>query len=204
MWLTMDEFQLTSDSFGTGEHGDYLADLKERLLVVVEFFLFATPPGNSDSETIHARVARQGMEERFKRNEEYFANLKRNVIADPDHFMNAVDPNKLGPSDRFYITYDFDKATSSTIDRAGFVSEYTYAFTDPPYGIRCANDDEKRTICSQTITRLFGDLSDFTIRKWSTNWSNYFDAGNEWWGAFLWTLVSDDGRGWWVGASATD
>lgn len=200
----MEKFQLLSDSFGTGEHGNYLADLDERLHVVVECFLFAIPLRTSTVETVHRQIARQGMDERFKRNEEYFSNLKRNVIADPERFRNAVDANKLGPSDRFFIEYETDKATSSVIDLADFVSEYTYAFTDPPYGIRCANDDEKRAICSQTMTRLFGDLSDFEIRKWSTDWSNYFDAGKEWWGAFLWTLASDDGRGWWVGASTTD
>lgn len=26
------------------------------------------------------------------------------------------------------------------------------------------------------------------IEKWPTNWSNYFDAGNEWWGAYYWTI----------------
>ena len=200
----MDKFQLTSDSFGTGQHGDYLADLEERLNVVVECFLFATPLGTAEVEAVHKQVARQGMDERFRRNEEYFANLKRNVIADPSRFKNAVDPNKLGPSDRFYIRYEIDKATSSIVDVDDFVREYTYAFTNPPYGIRCADNDEKRAVCLQTMRRLFGDLSDFEVRKWSTDWSNYFEAGNEWWGAFLWTLISNDGRGWWIGASSTD
>ena len=200
----MDEFKLISDSFGTGEHGAYLVDLGERLNVVVECFLFAVPLIAADVETVHQQLARSGMDESFKRNEEYFANLKRNVLANSGRFMNAVDPNKLGPSDRFYLTYEIDKATSSLIAVDEFVSEYTYAFTDPPYGIRSANDAESQAICSYTMARLFGDLSHFSICKWSTNWFNYFDAGNEWWGAFLWTLVSDDGRGWWVGASATD
>lgn len=197
-------FPLITDSFGTGEHGDYLADLEERLHVVVECFCFATPPNTADDETVHEQIARRGMDERSKRNEEYFANLKRNVIGDPDRFMNAVDPDKLGPSDRFCLNYDIRKATSSLIDVHDFVRKYTYAFTDPPHGIRCRDQDEKLGVCSQTLTRLFGDLSEFTIREWSTDWSNYFDAGNEWWGAFLWTLVSDESRGWWVGASTTD
>ena len=204
IWLNMDEFLLLSDSFGTGEHGEYLADLEERLEIVVECFFFQTPNNPTSFAPIHKRVAQQGMAERFKRNEEYFANLKRNVIANPERFMNAVDPNKLGPSDRFVVKYDINGAKSSLVDEDEFVREYTYAFTDPPYGIRCSNDDEKQAICTQTMSRLFGDLSDFTIRKWSTDWSNYFDAGNEWWGAFLWTLVSSDGRGWWIGASTTD
>lgn len=199
----MGEFQLITDSFGTGEHGDYLAGLQERLHVVVECFLFATPYGTADHETVHLQVARQGMDERFKRNEQYFANLKRNVIAAPDRFMNAVDPDRLGPTDRFCLDYDINKATSVMASTDEFLREYKHAFTEPPYGIRCDPND-KEAICDQTLIRLFGDISDFAIRKWSTDWSNYFDAGNEWWGAFLWTLVSNDGRGWWVGASTTD
>jgi hypothetical protein len=200
----MDEFKLISDSFGTGEHGAYLLDLGERLNVIVECFHFAVPLMNADSETIHKQLARSGMEERSKRNEEYFADLKRDVLANPGRFKNAVDPSKLGRADRFYLTYEIDNATSSLIAVDEFVSEYTHAFTDPPYGIRSANDAESQAICSDSLARLFGDLTHFSIRKWSTSWSNYFDAGNEWWGAFLWTLVSDDGRGWWVGASTTD
>jgi hypothetical protein len=196
-------YNLITDSFGTGEHGDYLADLAQRLNVVVECFLFATPLSTADDENVHKQIARQGMDERSNRNEEYFANLKQYAIANPD-LLYPIDPNKLGPTDRFCLNYDIHNATSSLVDVEDFVRDYTYAFTTPPYGIRCAENDEKHAICSQTMTRLFGNLSNFTVRKWSTDWSNYFDAGNEWWGAFLWTLVSNDGRGWWVGASATD
>lgn len=199
----MAEFRLISDSFGTGEHGAYLSDLEERLNVVVECFLFETPPGSADDPAVHLQIAHQGMCERSGRNEEYFANLKRNASADPDKFMDFVDPSKLGPTDRFCLDHDISKATCVEVESKDFTREYIHAFTDPPYGLRCP-DDEKLDICLQTMTRLFGDLSSFTIRKWSTDWSNYFDAGNEWWGAYLWTLVSDDGRGWWVGASTTD
>lgn len=200
----MNKFQLTSDSFGFGEHGNYLADLKERLHVIVEYFLFTTPQEKRDDVTIHTQIAQQGMDECSRRNEEYFSNLKRNAIENPGQYLYRIDPNKLGPTDRFCIEYEIKDAKSEPADMDDFVREYTYAFTDPPYGIRCSDDEDKHALCSQTIARLFGDISDFTIRKWSTDWSNYFDAGNEWWGAFLWTLVSADGRGWWVGASSTD
>lgn len=201
--LMMKEYKLISDSFGTGEHGEYLVDLAERIDVVVECFLFETPKGIANDEAIHQQIARQGMKERSKQNEQYFENLKRNVIAEPERFMNAIDPNELGPNDRFCIQYDIQNATSSLIKTDDFFNEYMYAFTDPPYGLRC-KPDEKNQICIQTLERLFGDINDFIIRKWSTNWSTYFNAGNEWWGAFLWTLVADNGRGWWVGASTTD
>src|SRR3954465_8468268 len=86
-------------------YGEYLADLEKRHHVVVECFLFATPLKTAGVEAVHKQVRRQGMDEGSRQNEEYFANLKRNVLADPERFMNVVDPNKLGPSDRFYIKY---------------------------------------------------------------------------------------------------
>lgn len=42
------------------------------------------------------------------------------------------------------------------------------------------------------------------IVAWSTDWSNYFDAGEEWWGAHLWTLRLADGVFLWIGVSDTD
>ncbi|MBB6050953.1 hypothetical protein [Armatimonas rosea] len=199
----MSTFPLLTDSFGTGHHGDYLRDLADRVGIVVECFLFATPPNTREDETVHKQVALQGMEERFKRNEEYFTNLRHKIFTDPGSFPYPIDPNILGPDSRYSIKYN-NKGTSELVSIDDFIREYTYAFLEPPYSIRCQSAEEANTICSQTLTRLFSDLSEFTIRKWSTDWSNYFDSGNEWWGAFLWTLVSNDGNGWWVGASATD
>jgi hypothetical protein len=34
-------------------------------------------------------------------------------------------------------------------------------------------------------------LTDETvIYSWPTDWASYFDAGQEWWGSFLWTLAN--------------
>ena len=43
------------------------------------------------------------------------------------------------------------------------------------------------------------------IEEWPVNWSNYFEAGNEWWGSFLWSVLDRSNK--WVtiiGASSTD
>jgi hypothetical protein len=34
------------------------------------------------------------------------------------------------------------------------------------------------------------DGNKLQIQKWPTNWSNYFDAGDEWWGSFCWTITN--------------
>ena len=171
--------------------------------MVVDCFLFSTPDERRDDLQLHREIAGRGMQELTIRNEWYFANLRENVLANPDRFLDAVDPDKLSKDDRFCLTWNLENGQSELIGPDAFTTGYVYAFTDPPYGLRC-DENEKLNHCNETMSRLFGQLDQFTIRKWSTNWSNYFDAGNEWWGAFLWTLISDDGRGWWVGASTSD
>lgn len=82
---------------------------------------------------------------------------------------------------------------------------YAYAFSEPPYGIQLE---------AAALNKLFLDLSDelfqgfslpITIWQWSTDWSNYFDEGHEWWGSHLWTVYAQGNDfivG--IGASSTD
>ena len=53
--------------------------------------------------------------------------------------------------------------------------------------------------------KLFGDLEKLTIYRWGTNCSDYFEAGEEWWGTFFWTIYSPQ-YDWYVGilGSTTD
>ena len=55
---------------------------------------------------------------------------------------------------------------------------------------------------------LLENLSDtghLVIYEWSDDWSNYFDSGKEWWGAFFWTVYDTRRqRITVIGASATD
>lgn len=62
------------------------------------------------------------------------------------------------------------------------------------------------TLFLSIANELFGGFQcSLEIYQWSTNWSNYFDAGHEWWGSFLWT-VEPEGANYIVGvaASSTD
>jgi hypothetical protein len=67
---------------------------------------------------------------------------------------------------------------------------YADAFSDPPYSLQCPR--EHASTVFRTINReLFGALDDdLTIFSWPTDWSAYFEAGHEWWGAFYWTVFS--------------
>ncbi|MDF1660714.1 MAG: hypothetical protein P1V97_03025 [Planctomycetota bacterium] len=66
---------------------------------------------------------------------------------------------------------------------------FAYALSNPPYNMRYSDPCEFNTLFQGLCFALFGGLSEeLIIYRWDTNWSNYFDAGREWWGTFLWTI----------------
>ena len=76
------------------------------------------------------------------------------------------------------------KGSFSTSPGEGFL----YAFCDPPYGITLTPPEAQR-VFDAICARLFRDFrDDLEILRWSNDWSTYFDAGHEWWGAFWWTV----------------
>ena len=72
-------------------------------------------------------------------------------------------------------------------EKIGFV----YAFLDPPYSFMCGKTIfEKGNFFLDFCRLLFTDISQTEVYMWSTDSSNYFDAGKEWWGAFFWTVYN--------------
>lgn len=87
--------------------------------------------------------------------------------------------------------------------------DFTRAFCDPPYGLhgnykRLARADlvELFEAVVQEVLDSPGDSTE--IWSWSTDWSDYFAPGREWWGSACWTLDSRDGSIIAVLASTTD
>lgn len=95
------------------------------------------------------------------------------------------------------------------------------ALLNPPYSIALKSGDyslENGIIVHEKMTKFlfefldtilnvktFTDFDNYEIYKWSDDWSNYFDAGKEWWGTFYWTLLNKDTKQVIViGASASD
>jgi hypothetical protein len=122
------------------------------------------------------------------------------------------------------LTFDGSRAVGTTIDRdrffgprfdrttqqlvlGGSVSSpsagYAYAFSDPPYRLQL-EPPELNGLFVEINRELFG-TGNLDIVEWSTDWSSYFDAGHEWWGAFLWTVKpSERDHMIAIGASSTD
>ena len=68
------------------------------------------------------------------------------------------------------------------------VDGYKTAFFHPPYGLR-GSPDEKVGLFAGINEYLLGvNPEGAEIFSWSTDWSNYFEAGREWWGTFYWTI----------------
>jgi len=84
------------------------------------------------------------------------------------------------------------------------VDGYKRAFFIPPYSLSGSAD--VWALFEEINFVLFGcEPEQCTVYSWSTDWSNYFDAGREWWGAFYWTVFSAETKLLTtIGASATD
>ena len=78
---------------------------------------------------------------------------------------------------------------------------YRGAFLHPPHGVRYTDADFDRLNAA-----LFPKGTDgLEVYRWTTDWSNYFDDGHEWWGALCLTVFDKRmGRYAVILASATD
>ena len=61
---------------------------------------------------------------------------------------------------------------------------YWYAFLEPPHMSGYGPDDFRKV-----NSVLFPEgTDDLEIYEWTTDWSNYFDDGREWWGTACWSV----------------
>lgn len=101
------------------------------------------------------------------------------------------------PEDLYYIDKPKLKSRSWSTEQ---YSAYAYSFLEPPYGnILLLKDWEELNDI------LFPNRDNITIYTWNTEWSNYFEDGLEWWGAYFWTVYDNVLNTFVViGASSTD
>ncbi len=79
--------------------------------------------------------------------------------------------------------------------------KYVELFLNPPSGCHYTIDDYN--YLNQIL--FPNGIDDLEIYKWSTNWSNYFDDGLEWWGTMCVSIYDKSlNRFVVIGASATD
>ncbi len=69
-------------------------------------------------------------------------------------------------------------------DADGGPIPYWYAFLEPPHGSGYTPEDFRKVNAA-----LFPAGTDgLEVCEWSTDWSDYFDAGHEWFGAACWSV----------------
>lgn len=104
-----------------------------------------------------------------------------------------------GKGNKFLNEFFFyrDEATKENIIDSveiddGIGAGFAYAFSSPPYGMRVPSEVLGELFEQVNHVILGGVDNTSVIFAWPTDWSNYFDAGHEWWGSFLWTVSKPD------------
>lgn len=117
-----------------------------------------------------------------------------------------------------FVGFDYKTEDINIHDYTG--CELAQALLSPPYSIGLKIEADAEThfaVRTREYTKLYRTfLNDFIllseygrdvfeIFRWSDDWSNYFDAGKEWWGTYFWTVYNKQNNTIIVlGASATD
>ena len=110
-----------------------------------------------------------------------------------DYQLKAeIDFNKDRPEtideEPFPWSMDMGKAKAKCIDSASLLngekSPYRYAFEETPHKTGYGKDDFVKI---NHVLFPNGPES-LEVYEWTTDWSNYFDDGHEWWGAACWSV----------------
>ena len=84
----------------------------------------------------------------------------------------------------YYGNVFYDASWKPNDENMGKSVPYWYALMEPIYGKRNTPEDFKKV-----NEALFPKGKDkFVVYEWSTDWSNLFDDGHEWYGACCWSI----------------
>ncbi len=108
--------------------------------------------------------------------------------------IDIAQPSPLAPLVFFYcpnivktdyygsVWYDAEWVPND--ENFGTTVPYWYAFLEPVHGRRNKPEDFKRV--NEVLFPNGTDALD--IYEWTTDWSDFFDAGHEWYGACCWSV----------------
>ena len=147
---------------------------------------------------LHKLIAIKGMEDLQEQRRLWALNNVTKDLKFEDFFQIIIsDYNPIGKLvsvDEFMGTRNaFKVKTSDTTWTIPNTDGYMTAFYNPPYDLN--GDLEKHKKLFDAVNKLlFNPMSDNNLKiyEWSTDWSNFFDAGKEWWGTFYWTVYNKE------------
>ena len=177
---------------------------------VLDFVFFETAPGVSPPKEMHRTAALEAMAAIDCGLEQWAADHASEQTPIDRFYRVHWDETKLagGPVsfETFWGTDDVEvKPIGERAWIVPTVDGYKTAFFHPPYGLRSSQPEAAELFAGINRFVLGEAPAKVQIFSWSTDWSNYFDAGHEWWGAFFWTVHPvGTTRLAAIGASATD
>ncbi len=98
---------------------------------------------------------------------------------DPAAFLHAPEILRVDRNGTVF----YDSGRNSYPDDDGRIP-YWYAFLEQPHGTGYKPDDFRR-VNAVLFPHGAGALEAY---EWTTDWSDYFDDGHEWWGAACWSV----------------
>ncbi len=126
--------------------------------------------------------------------------MRENMICTCEH--EKMNPRAVDSAEFFYFPDELWKKSSRGVTTMNPPTPlpYWFAFVEPPYGSDYSKADFVRV--NETF---FSAPEHLEVFRWEDNFSSYFDAGHEWWGAALWSIYDREKiRFVIIGASATD
>ena len=178
----------------------YDTDPEHHLVGEVDYYLLSDdqPYAGRDSHKEALRVVFERLGESSAEKKEEARKMWGDEIADKLHpwvyDLNKAQPSPLDPQELFYcpniIDTDYygnaryDAEWEPNDENFGTTVPYWYAILEPVQGRRNKPEDFKKV-----NEILFPNGTDaLDIYEWTTDWSDYFDAGHEWYGACCWSI----------------
>ena len=119
---------------------------------------------------------------------------KTNQLLPLVYDIDKAQPTPLDSDDFFYCpnivktdyhgSVYYDAVWKPNDDNFGTTVPYWYALMEPVHGKRNKPEDFRKV--NEVLFPNGTDALD--IYEWSTDWSDLFDAGHEWYGACCWTI----------------
>ena len=176
---------------------------------VLEFVVLETVQP-SFSHAHHRAAALAGMVEIDRRLEEFAVRRSSQEFPVERFFRVHWDESRLRGERvnlaEFWGTDDVSiKSIEDRVWEIPIIDGYKTAFFHPPHGLRGSTSSQTELFVRISGYILGTDPERAEVYAWSTNWSNYFEAGHEWWGAFYWTVrAAGSNRITVIAASTTD
>lgn len=185
----------------------------DKLQVEVEMISFAIDEEIDDIYLLSQKAAIEGMIYFDNRMEDDWQARKDYLLENFPKFdfdkrlRYTVDGEPIGEqiSVAEFVGFDYQKQSVNVKDYRDY--DLAYALLEPPYGLRLEIDakhgsEEYYELQAKEFTNLYRmflndfllfskySKDDFIIYSWSDDWSNFFDAGKEWWGTYYYTVYN--------------